>query len=118
MIVETTTLEQFLSPEHKHPRNLYIKFKGFSELYVRKGPYYIREYEQYLETIQLANFTAKKEGRGAFRGLIDFLEKNYPEQIILVECVQSKRLESICRHMGFEQVNIGTGLHFVKGFKK
>lgn len=109
------TLEQFLSPDHKHPRNMWVKFQGFAELYVRKGPYHIREHKSSPECIQLANFTAKKEGRGAFRGLVDFLEKNYPERVILVECVQTERLEAICHHMGFEQINIGTGLHFFKG---
>jgi hypothetical protein len=111
------TLKTFLSADHVHPRNLYVKFKGFTDLYVRKGPYLIgtENSREYKESIQIANVTARKEGRGAFRGLIDFLEKNYPERVIVVECVQTERLEAICRHMGFEQINVGIGLHFAKG---
>ena len=107
-------LEQFLSPNHKSPRNMWVSFPGFAELYVRKGPYYIQEHKKRPETIQLANFTAEKEGHGTFRRLINFLEKNYPELVIVVECVQTERLKSICHHMGFEQINIDSGLHFVK----
>jgi len=112
------TLEEFLSPDHIRPRNLYVRFPGFSDLYVRKGPYLIRTetFKDYCESIQIANVSASRPGNGAFRKLIDFLEKNYPDRAILVECVLTEQLEAVCRHMKFEQINIGTGLHFARNF--
>lgn len=115
------TLKEFLSPQHVRPRNLYVKFPGFRELYVRKGPYYIRTdtTAEYKETIQIANVTARKPGSGAFRKLISFLEENCPERVIVVECAHGD-LQDICRHMGFEEINKysefdNAGLHFAKG---
>lgn len=115
------TLEKFLSPEHVRPRNLYVKFPGFKDLYVRKGPYLIRTetFKDYCESIQIANVTASRPGNGAFRELIDFLEQNYPQYVILVECVHGD-LQDICRHMDFVEINkeltrFGAGLHFAKG---
>lgn len=117
------TLEQFLESDE---RSLWVKFPGFKDLYVRQGPYHIRTVtiSEFRDSIQLANFAVTKDGKGTFRKLIDFLEENYPKFVIVVEQAQTKRLNDVCRHMGFEQINdeyfhpIGehfSGLHFCKG---
>lgn len=116
------TLKQFLSPKHTYPRNLWVKFPGFRDLYVRKGPYCIDG--EFKESIQLANFAVRKDGQGSFRKLINFLEENYPHFTIVVENALTERLDNICRHMGFVQINaefyraegdLRMGLCFAKG---
>tara|TARA_Y100000034_G_scaffold6676_1_gene7346 strand:- start:5966 stop:6532 length:567 start_codon:yes stop_codon:yes gene_type:complete len=109
------TLQEFLDSSCTFPNNEWVTFPKFAELYVRKGQYHIREWGYAPNSVQLANFTAKKKCSGAFRGLINFLEKNYPHLVIVVECVQTQLLADICRHMEFEQINVESGLHFVRG---
>lgn len=110
------TLEQFMQQKRPHESisiRAWVEFPGMAELYVRRGPYLIREWGgERFNTIQLANFEVEHQGQGTFRRLIDFLSKNHPDHVIFIECVLSKKLADICLHMGFEQVNRGTGLHF------
>jgi hypothetical protein len=109
------TLQKFL--EEKSLKNAYVDFHGFSHLYVRKGPYLIED-KIVNNTIQLANMQTIEEGKGSFRALVDFLQSNDPSRIIIIECVLTNRMASICRHMRFNQINKESGLHFARSMEE
>ncbi len=106
------TLDTFLTST-SHLRNSYVNFSGMKSLYVRKGGYLIND-KIVQSTIQIASVESSKPGNGAFRKLIDHLESQYPEMIIVVECVHSDLLAEILIHLGFERINISSGKHFAK----
>lgn len=104
------TLDNFLISTF---RNSYVSFPGIESLYVRRGGYLIND-KITQSTIQIASVESRKPGNGAFRKLIDYLESQYPDMTIVVECVHSDLLAEILTHLGFERINISSGRHFAK----
>ena len=82
------------------PANAYVKEPGFSSLYVRIAKRYIDGEMQ--TTIDLANMTASRPGKGAFTKLVERLRAQYG-LIIYVECVLNPRFEAKLVRMGFVQ---------------
>ncbi len=78
----------------------WVKFEGFNSLYVRHGKYLV--YGEFEKTIQLANITATNPGNGAFKNLVDYLQKNFDESII-VESVLSEQFATGLLRMGFTE---------------
>ena len=106
------TLEQFLTWDF--PKNSYVKFAGFKELYVRSTDIVvIIDGVTYICTkvIQIGRIEAKRPGNGAFTNLVEHLVSlGYA---IFVECVHNERFQDKLARMGFVQVNVGSGFHFL-----
>lgn len=90
----------------------YVDFDGFDSLYVRNGWYLVDE-EIIQKTIQIANVSASKTGKSAFKNLVAYLQKNFPGIPIIVECVHTERFATGLLKMGFKQFNINQGNHFI-----
>lgn len=103
------TLKEFL--DQKTIRNAWVKHPEFAALYVRQGPFIyffkgeLRDQTRRVEnSIQLAALTAKKPGNGAFGRLISWLDENYSNRVILVECVHEERFGLHLLKMGFREL--------------
>lgn len=102
------TFDEFMGSKD---RNLYVKEKGFSGLYVRKGPRVIRlpGKKSFVcpKTIQLANITIseKRRGKGLFKALVKNILDKYPDWSIYVENVLPKRFAAGLGRLGFTEVN-------------
>ncbi len=94
-----TTLDWFIhsAPE---PSNAYVKEAGFSSLYVRKGPRFI-EGKLVDQVLDLANFEARKKGKGTFTDLVARLNETYPSLTLYVESVLNPRLPRKLLELGF-----------------
>jgi len=77
----------------------WIDHEGFDALYVRVCKRYINN--EHIEVIDLANLSAKDPGNGAFKALVKYLRDKYPEFIIHVESVLTKRFSDGLLRMGF-----------------
>lgn len=104
------TLAQFLNPEWPtggpERWSCYIRYPGFSSLYVRKGPMYIAGVNdgQQFNALQIANITATKPGKGAFTRLIHSeILRDWP---IYVEHVLNERFQSKLERLGFVKVSV------------
>lgn len=96
------TLEAFMKGTGRG--NAYVTFPGFKGLYIRRNPRFIRNLDIIAEpTIDIANLTAKKPGKGAFTHLFQHLRKEYPHLWIFVECVVNERFAAKLLRMGFVQ---------------
>ena len=85
-------LNEFLT--QRFPKNAFVEYPGFDELYVRKGQYAGRK-----ETIQIARIQATESGQGAFECLFKYLQtQSLP---IVVECVHNKRFVEALLARGF-----------------
>jgi hypothetical protein len=96
--------------------NLYVKEKGFTSLYVRKGPRYI-DGVLHKQVIQLASIETRRKGQGTFTAFVNRIKEQYPEHVIYVECVHNPRLGPHLLGLGFSQVDEQTGNHFAVGTK-
>ena len=94
------TLDEFLKDKEGRRGNAYVRFTGFSALYVRYTQRYLKQQVRY-PVLDLANLAAKKPGRGSFTELFHYLRKNYPHLWLYVECVQTERFEKKLIDMGF-----------------
>lgn len=94
------------------PANSYVKEPGFSSLYVRVAKRYIEG--EMLTTIDLANMTASRPGKGAFTKLVERLSSQY-KLIIYVECVLNHRLIGKLVRMGFLQHNDSNSYYLLPG---
>ena len=109
------TLDKFLSMREG---NSYVDHPHFSMLYVRKWtvPAVMDgEFWYCTPTLTIANVLATTRNAGAFTRLVDFLSKK--DLAIYVENVQTERFANGLRRMGFKQVNLHTGVHFLKYFE-
>lgn len=106
------TLEQFLTWDF--PKNSYVGFEGFKELYVRSQDIcVIIDDKTYICTkvVQIGNIEAKNPGNGAFASLVEHLVSlGYA---IFVECVHNERFQDKLARMGFLRVNLESGFHFL-----
>lgn len=106
------TFDEFMASKE---RNLYVKERGFSGLYVRKGPRVIRlpDQDSFVcpKTIQIANVTVseKRRGKGLFKALVKNILDKYPEWSIYVENVLPKRFAAGLSRLGFIEVNQAEG---------
>lgn len=97
------TLGEFISSQgERRPRNAYVRFPGFSTLYVRCTKRFLR-HELVSPVLDIANIEASRPGKGAFTKLFEHLRENYPEMWLFVECVANERFEKKLRKMGFTQ---------------
>lgn len=81
-----------------------VKEPGFKRLYVRIGRRFI-DGGIYEPVLDLANLEASRPGRGAFSNLITRLQSEYPNLILLVECVLNVRFVRKLEKMGFERID-------------
>jgi len=98
------TLDEFF--ESKLDRS-WVEEDGMDRLYVRKGPRAIRHEGKLLyftNVFDIGAIQAEDEGRGAFRRLVDKLEKEW-DGPIFVESVLVEEFMPILLHMGFVPVN-------------
>ncbi len=84
------TLDKFIANQNR-PWSAWVLHPDFSSLYVRKTRIFIN-HELTPNFITIANITAKRKGKGAFRRLVAYLmeERGFNVQ---VECIQNPRLE-------------------------
>jgi hypothetical protein len=98
--------------EKSWPSNSYVREPGFSSLYVRVAKRYIEGKMQ--TTIDLANMTAKRPGKGTFTRLVERLMTQYG-MIIYAECVLNPRLAGKLVRMGFVQHNDSDSYYLLPG---
>jgi hypothetical protein len=102
--VKRPTLDEFLDG---YPMsNAYVRHPEFKELYVRKSNIGVvidgRSFEC-SRVVSVGNVTAKREGRGAFRRLIDdLIGRGFA---VYVECVHNPVFRLKLLHMGFVAAN-------------
>jgi hypothetical protein len=97
------TLEEFVADFKKRPWNSYVKFPGFSDLYVRKGQVYING-EWCYNTLTIANVQASKPGTGAFSNLVKQIRSW--GMGIHVENATAPKFDLKLKHLGFERCNV------------
>jgi hypothetical protein len=113
------TLDEFIA--NPAMRNSYVRHKGFSVLYVRKGSIYIAAPDHMVpcdNVFQIANVQARPKGKGAFTRLVhDLLKLDYA---VYVENVFPERLQKHLLRNGFVEVNPGMGMSrcFIKNHEK
>lgn len=86
------------------PTNAYVKEDGFKHLYVRIGRRYI-DGETREPVLDIANLEASRPGKGAFTELIARPQEEYPDLVLLVECVLNVRFVKKLEEMGFERID-------------
>lgn len=96
------TLRKFLDDPSQRGSS-YVRARGFSHLYVRKGMRYINGLYRG-QVICLANFEVNHPGRGVFGRFIARLRKNYPQWHLHVENVLNPRLPRRLVELGFEPI--------------
>jgi hypothetical protein len=96
------TLDEFIAAygTKKYTPNLYVKEKGFRQLYVRMTPRYFRQ-GLFDPTLDLANFEVNRPGTGTFTRLVERLRKQYPHITLHVETVFADRFCDGLLRMGF-----------------
>lgn len=97
------TLDEFIAAyaSRPWPANLYVKEKGFKQLYVRISRRFLRG-AWYDPTLDLANIEASYPGRGAFTNLVTRLRQQYPNMVLFVESVQTSRFANKLVALGFQ----------------
>ena len=118
------TLDEFIEREGYFMDHSYVSEKGFSSLYVRKGPKFINingKMGRFENVFQLASINASKPGSGAFTRLIAKLEEKWIGPIF-IESVLEARFATALLRIGFLPVNIdedwgGFSHHFVKNLE-
>ncbi len=113
------TLDEFIASTTL--RNSYVRHKGFSVLYVRKGSLYIATPDHMVpcdNVFQIANVAARPKGKGAFTRLVhDLLKLDYA---VYIENVFPERLQKHLLRNGFVEANPTMGLSkcFIKNHEK
>ena len=102
------TLDRFIDDYQEHLKktgwpnaNSYVRYDGFSHLYVRIGPRLI-ENTKYQPVLDLANAEAKVPGSGAFSHLVADLHDRKIH--LYAECVINPRMPAKLQRMGFTRV--------------
>jgi len=95
------TFDEFMTTA-MFPNAAYVKCKGWSSFYVKKGRRYLRG-ELHDNILVLSNIEAKKTGQGTLtKFIVDFRAK-YPGIPIMVECVLVPRFAEGLLRRGFRQ---------------
>jgi hypothetical protein len=83
-------IEQSQARGSRFPSNAYVRYPGFTELYVRWTK---RFYNGQVRSpcLDIARITARWPGKGGFDKLLKHLRERFPSLHICVECVQSDR---------------------------
>ena len=97
------TLIQFIEND-KGIRNMWVREKGFSSLYVRLCRRYIHG-NVVSNVLDIASVEASKPGNGAFTKLIERIRKRYPYLTIYIENVLNPRFAVKIMHLGFQRDN-------------
>lgn len=96
--------DEFVAPRLKDkavwPRNSYVSFPGWLNLYVRVTSRHLNGEERGM-VIDLANIEARAKGKGTFKKLIAHIRKTYPGTVIHVEEVLSERFREGLPRLGF-----------------
>lgn len=99
------TLEEFIAAygTRKYMPNLYVREKGFKQIYVRITPRWIdgawRD-----PTLDLANIEATYPGKGTFTRLVERLRREHPAMTLFVESVLNRRFHAKLESLGFTRV--------------
>ncbi len=88
------TLEEFFAQEYRFPKSLYVSYKGFRPIYVRK----------FHDTLTIANITANKPGKGHFTKLLQWLHEHYAGKQLILECVGNERFARYLLARGFQEI--------------
>lgn len=111
------TLDEFLSDKHRMP-NAYIKYAGFSALYVRKADIGVSlDGKRYWcrRCFTIANVTASRPNRGSFSKLVkDLVDRGLA---VYVENAHAEDLQEKLKHLGFAAVNSAHGPNFLLNFE-
>lgn len=103
------TLDEFISEMGKFPWSAWTDHPGFEGIYVRRNRVHIdgRTLEN---VVTITNITSTNPGQGNFTSLVQhILSKG---KSIYVECVQNTRFARKLEELGFERVNIQSGIHY------
>lgn len=111
------TLDEFIArgPD-QWPRNSYVREPGFSTLYVRWGRHALDG--EVLICLDLANMTARHEGKGTFKRLVARLREQHPSVPLFVESVLNEQLIPGLLRLGFETVPDAMPPSFLLGRKR
>lgn len=90
-------IDEFMKSDE---RNLYLKQKGFSTLYVRKSRRIVQGVD-YPKVLDLATLIARKPGACAFTNLLNHLRKKYPDWGLYVENVFNAQFGQYLIRQGF-----------------
>lgn len=106
------TLDQFIEGI---PNHAWVAELGFSGLYVRKGPIYVRLNGEYLkrDVLAIANIQARKPGKGFFTKLV---ERLHPDHNLFVENIlDNERFEARLLKMGFVKTDDELPCYYLEG---
>ena len=94
------TLDEFIVGSTTNwPNNAWVRERGFESLYVRVARRHLEG--EWRVTIDIANVTARKPGRGTFTKLLQRLKKDYPHLTIFVESALEQRFRNKLVKWGF-----------------
>lgn len=112
------TLEGFLKTKQNWPKNSYVRYPGFKNLYVRKGDIGVQlngeEFYRCTNVVTIASVDAARPGKGAFTGLVKHLVDQ--EYAIYVENVHNERFRVKLKQLGFVKVNEEAGPNYLLNF--
>jgi hypothetical protein len=100
------TLDEFIQEglNGDRPRNSYVTYPRFEELYVRLVPFRVINRTKVGPVLDIGRVTARKKGKGAFKALVKYIQTTYPMLHILIESVQTKKFADGLERMGFSNV--------------
>ena len=114
------TLDEFIQSESMFPLNLYVRYEGFSDLYVRKNRLFVRmpDSSNWIcePVVRIANITAKKPGNGAFTKLVDHIVNDL-NRAVYVENAHNPRFRKKLEMLGFIAVNKNDGPNYLLNFE-
>lgn len=94
------TFDTFIQ-EVGYPYSAYVTEPGFSDLYVRRTPYYLVNNKRYEKVIVLALFAVKEKGKGTFTKFLNkCMNLGFP---VIVECCHNERLAKYLERRGFRE---------------
>lgn len=105
---DSLTLKQFIVQYQKFENNAFVDEPGFEHLYVRYGSRYIHIDDQsikFTNVLDIANVQALEPGSGAFTNLLHYIQHEWPEMVIYVECVLNPRFAAWLGRNEFRKVN-------------
>ena len=101
------SLDDFLKdPPKGWDKNAYVRYPGFSSLYVRYTQRYIEGVYRF-PVLDLASLEVSDRGKGTFTKLLTHLRTVYPHLWLYVECVNNPRFAKKLPSLGFTRSDDG-----------
>jgi hypothetical protein len=113
------TLDEFIQNTSFFPLNLYVKYEGFDNLYVRKNGVYVLISNQFYlcePVVRIANVTATNPGNGAFTKLVNHIVNDL-NRAVYVENAHNPRFRKKLDKLGFISVNKNDGPNYLFNFE-